>query len=399
MASVKNVYLDNAATTAVDKRVLEDMMPYFNIEFGNASSLHQPGLDARVAVDRAQKTIADFFGCAKEEIYFTSGATESNNLAILGLMRQLMADKSGSLPHIIVSNIEHDAVLEPTKFLAAQGLAEVTYLPVNKKGLVDINQLKQAIKNNTVLVSIMYVNNEIGTIQPIGEIGAIIAELNQKRKQKIYFHSDATQALSYCDCHLANLGVDLLSFSGHKIYGPKGVGGLYIKRGVNLQPLLFGGHQQSSIRPGTYNVSGIVGLGSAINIIKDGPKRKRENQRIKKLRDNLIDMVLKGISGVSISGDLDNRTPNNANFVFQGVEGESLVLALSEKGIAVSTGSACSSGSLEPSHVLTAIGLPSELAHGSLRVSLGRFNQQSDINYFIKELAKGVKRLRKMSPL
>jgi len=289
--------------------------------------------------------------------------------------------------------------LEPTKFLAAQGLAEVTYLPVNKKGLVDINQLKQAIKNNTVLVSIMYVNNEIGTIQPIGEIGAIIAELNQKRKQKIYFHSDATQALSYCDCHLANLGVDLLSFSGHKIYGPKGVGGLYIKRGVNLQPLLFGGHQQSSIRPGTYNVSGIVGLGSAINIIKDGPKRKRENQRIKKLRDNLIDMVLKGISGVSISGDLDNRTPNNANFVFQGVEGESLVLALSEKGIAVSTGSACSSGSLEPSHVLAALGLAPELAHGSLRVSLGRFNRQTDIDYFVTELTQAVKRLRKMSPL
>ena len=398
MVSVKKVYLDNAATTPVDSRVLKAMLPYFENNFGNASSLHQFGLDARVAVDRAQKKIADFFACSKAEIYFTSGATESNNLAIWGLIQRLRLDQPGFRPHLIVSSIEHDAVLESVRALAARGLAEVSYLPVTARGVVKVEKLVAAVKVNTVLVSVMYVNNEIGTIQPIEKIGASIAKLNRKRPQKIYFHTDATQALNYCDCRVSRLGVDLLSFSGHKIYGPKGIGGLYLKSGVVLEPLFFGGHQQNNIRPGTYNVSGIVGLATAIDLI-GASNRQRENQRIEKLRDRLIATVRREISGVILNGDLVKRSPNNANFVFRGVEGESLVLLLSERGIAVSTGSACSSGSLEPSHVLAALGLAPELAHGSLRVSLGRFNRQTDIDYFVTELTQAVKRLRKMSPL
>ncbi|MFA5029249.1 MAG: cysteine desulfurase family protein [Patescibacteria group bacterium] len=399
MEDKKNIYLDNAATTKVDRRVLEAMRPYFSEQYGNASSLHQPGLDARVAVDRAQAKIASFLGCQKEEVYFTSGATESDNMAILGLIRALdgQAQKKS---HLIVSKIEHDAILEPAKQLAKEGV-EVTFLPVNKKGLVEVEQLRRAVKVNTVLVSIMYVNNELGTIQPIKEIGQLIGRLNKKRgagKNKIYFHTDAVQALSYCDCQVEKLGVDLLSLSGHKIYGPKGVGAIYIRRGTPLKPLLFGGHQQEGVRSGTYNVPSIVGLGRAVELLLDERKLKTENERIKKLRDSLIKGVRAKVSGILINGDLAKRVPSNASFIFKGVEGESVVLLLSEKGIAVSTGSACSSGSLEPSHVLKALGIKPELAHGSLRVTLGRFTSQKDIRKFLKELPSAVARLRKISP-
>ncbi|MEK7167404.1 MAG: cysteine desulfurase family protein [Patescibacteria group bacterium] len=378
-------YLDNAATTPVDSRVLKAMLPYFSKNFGNASSLHQPGLDNRVAVDRSQAKIARFLGCNKEEVYFTSGATESDNMAVLGLARAVKGK------HIITTKIEHDAVLEPCRRLEKEGV-EVTYLPVNSHGLVELKNLEKSIKENTVLVSVMYVNNEIGTIQPIAEIGKMIKRLNQKRKNKIYFFTDAVQALNYCDCNVDKLGVDLLALSGHKIYGPKGIGALYLRKGTPFAPIIFGGHQQANVRPGTYNVPGIVGLAKAVELISS-----KENGKIRKLRDYLIKKVK--IKDVFINGDLVKRVSSNVNFIFKGVEGESVVLMLSEKKIAASTGSACSSGSLEPSHVLLALGLKPEMAHGSLRVTLGRFTKKEDLDALLKELPLIIKRLRQMSPL
>lgn len=379
-------YLDNAATTPVDPRVLKAMLPHFSKNFANASSLHQPGLDNRVAVDRAQAKIARFLGCLKDEVYFTSGATESDNMAVLGLCRALK-----SKIHVIAAKIEHDAVLEPCRQLEKEG-AEVTYLPVNSRGLVELKTLAKNIRENTVLISVMYVNNEIGTIQPIREIGQLIKRLNQKRKNRIYFFTDAVQALNYCDCRVGRLNVDLLAFSGHKIYGPKGIGALYIRKGTPFVPIIFGGHQQADVRPGTFNVPGIVGLGKAVELLNG-----KENERIGKLRDYLISRIK--IKGLIINGDLQKRVPGNVNFIFQGVEGESMVLMLSEKKIAASTGSACSSGSLEPSHVLLALGLKPEMAHGSLRITLGRFTKKEDVDALLKELPGIVKKLRQMSPL
>ncbi|MFA4871911.1 MAG: cysteine desulfurase family protein [Patescibacteria group bacterium] len=405
----KSIYLDNSATTPIDPRVLKEMLPYLKENFGNASSLHYAGLDNRVAVDRAQAKLAKFLNGDKEEVYFTSGATESDNMAIFGPIRALQRRYPGKKWHIIISQIEHDAVLAAGKEMEKEGV-EVTYLPVNSRGLVEIEALQDAIKNNTVLISIMYVNNEVGTIQPIAEIGKLISEINKKRKsgrdslrgkddlQKIYFHTDATQALAYYPCDVQKLAVDLLSLSGHKIYGPKGVGAIYIKNGTPFLPIIFGGHQQNNIRPGTYNVAGIVGLGQAVELLSDQKAREKENKKIRELRDYLVKMIMR-IPHLAVNGDTRKRAPNNASFIIEGVEGESALLMLSEKGIAVSTGSACSSGSLEPSHVLLAMGIKPELAHGSLRVTLGRFNKKSDVDVFIKELPPIVAKLRKMSPI
>src|SRR3989339_805115 len=342
----KLIYLDNSATTPVDPRVLKAMLPYFTNKFGNASSLYQAGLDNRVVIDRSQAKIAQFLGCAKEEVYFTSGATESDNMAILGVSGAL----NGAQPvHIVVSQIEHDAILEPSHQLESSGV-KVTYLPVNKKGLVELSQLKKAIRPNTVLVSIMYVNNEVGTIQPIAQIGKFIADLNKSRGfgqspissslskgGRIYFHTDATQAPSYCNCDINKLGVDLMSLSAHKIYGPKGIGVIYIKKGTPIVPMIYGGHQQDNVRPGTYNVSGIVGLAKAIELIADKklPVRNASDSVAggkKKIKNKIPDAI--------VNGDMKFRVPSNANFIFKGVEGESVVLMLSDKGIAVSTGSA-----------------------------------------------------------
>ncbi len=405
----KLIYLDNSATTPIDPRVLKEMLPYLKENFGNASSLHYAGLDNRVAVDRAQAKLAKFLNGDKEEVYFTSGATESDNMAIFGPIRALQRRYPGKRWHIIISQIEHDAVLEAGKEMEKEG-AEVTYLPVNSRGLVEIEALQDAIKDNTVLISIMYVNNEVGAIQPIAEIGKLILEVNKKRKsgrdslrgkdtlQKIYFHTDAAQALAYCPCDVQKLNVDLLSLSGHKIYGPKGVGAIYIKNGTPFLPLFFGGHQQNNIRAGTYNVAGIVGLGQAVELLSDQKAREKENKKIKELRDYLVKMIIR-IPLLAINGDRQKRAPNNASFIIEGVEGESALLMLSEKGIAVSTGSACSSNSLEPSHVLLAMGIKPELAHGSLRVTLGRFNKKSDVDALVKELPPIVAKLRKMSPI
>ncbi|MDX9893197.1 MAG: cysteine desulfurase family protein [Patescibacteria group bacterium] len=382
------IYFDHASTTPVDPEVFEAMKPYFLDKFGNASSLHNYGQESLAAVENSKKVIADFLNCKTTEIFFTSGATESDNLVILGLA------KKGE--HIITSKIEHPAILEPVSQLAKQGV-EVTYLDVDSHGLVSLTDIKEAVKENTRLISIMYVNNEIGTIQPIAEIGAWLKELNQTRQNKIYFHTDAVQAVNYCEMDIAKLGVDLLSLSAHKIYGPKGIGVLYCKTGVPLHPIQFGGHQQKGMRPGTINTPGIVGLAKAIELVVQN--FTSDNERLKKLRDDLITRVLATIPKSQLNGDLKKRVANNAHFSFYGVEGESMLLLLDQEGVAVSTGSACASGSLEPSYVLMSLGMDVLFAHGSLRITLGKSNTQQDIDYLVAKLPPIVEKLRKISPI
>lgn len=394
--SKKIAYLDYSATTPLDSRVWQAMSPYFQDNFANASSIHQPGLRAKASVEQSRETIAKFLAAEAGEIYFTSGATESDNWAIFGLIKAIREKDSDFIPHIITSKIEHEAILEPLRTLEKEGV-KVTYLSADKNGLVARGDVAQAIKPNTVLVSIMYANNEVGTIQPIAAIGEIIRRANDsKRRQKIRFHTDATQAPAFCDCNVIKLGVHMLSFSAHKIYGPKGVGALYVRKGTPLRPLVYGGGQQGGLRSGTYNVAGIVGFAKAVELLK---KENAGNGGIKKLRDYLIGRVLKTIPATLLNGDRNSRLPSNAHFIFKGVEGESVLLMLSQKGIAISTGSACSSGSLEPSHVLLAMGLPPELAHGSVRVTIGRFTAKKELDLLIKELPPIIKKLRAMSPL
>jgi cysteine desulfurase len=395
----KIAYLDNAATTPVDPRVLKIMLPYFSTDFANASSIHFSGQEAMKAVTEARAEISDFIGAELNEVYFTSGATESDNLAVLGLIRAIIKRDSGFKPHVVISSVEHEAVLEPILQLSKNGLIDFSYLSVDSLGLVDVGQLNKLIKAETVLVSVMLANNEIGTIQPIKEIGAVIANLNSKREKKIYFHTDATQAPAYVTCNVKELQVDLLSLSAHKIYGPKGVGCLFIKKGTPIEPLVFGGGQEKKIRSGTYNTPGIVGFSEAVKLLKNKKIKLEEIKKIKALRDYVIKEIKKKIPETTITGDLKSRLPNNASFVFKGVEGESVILMLAQQGIMASTGSACSSGSLDPSHVLLAIGLRSENAHGSLRVTLGRFNKKEDVDKLIKHLPIIIEKLRKMSPL
>ena len=381
-------YFDHSATTPIDPEVLKAMTPYLTDVFGNASSIHTYGQKSMHAVDDAREIIADFLDCKTNEVFFTSGATESDNIVILGLA------KSGE--HIITSKIEHPAILEACEQQEKEGV-EVSYLDINSKGLVTIESVKKAIKKNTRLISIMYVNNEIGTIQPIEEIGKLVKELNKTRKNKIYFHTDAVQAINYCDMNVDKLGVDLISVSGHKIYGPKGIGVLYRRTATPIKPIQFGGHQEKGVRPGTLNTPGIVGLGKAVELImKDNGSI---NKKIKQLRDKIIKEITNTIPDVSLNGDSQNKVEGNINFSFKGVEGESMLLLLDQQGIAVSTGSACSSGSLEPSHVLMALGLEPLLAHGSLRITLGKFNTEKDVDYLIKELPPIIEKLRKISPI
>ncbi len=403
---MKRIYLDYSATTPIDKDVLKAMQPYLAAEFGNASSLHTFGQKARAGVEKAREQIAKFLGCESKEIFFTSGATESNNLAILGLTKRLRNLDPKRKLHLITSSIEHPAVLDVCRELEKEGLA-VTYLPVTKNGLVRPQDVKKAFRPETFLVSIMYVNNEIGTIQPIREIGKIIKEERKRKCGKteaclpgapLYFHTDAVQAANYCDCRVDWLGVDMLSLSAHKIYGPKGVGALYVRSGAPLLPLQYGGHQERGLRSGTENVAGIVGFGKAVELLKSKETEKIK-RKIKKLRDKLIKGVLQKIPGTIVNGDLKQRIPSNANFCFKNAEGESILLMLDMEGIAASTGSACASGSLEPSHVLLALGVKPELAHGSLRITLGKFTAEEEIDYFLKILPGIINNLRKISPL
>ncbi len=394
----KRIYLDYAATTPIDPKVIKVMRLYYGRIFGNPMSTHSFGQEAMKAIDSAREIIAGKLGCSAQEIYFTSGATESNNWAIKGLSRAWYQQKKMGKPHIITSNIEHHCVLDTIKSLEEEGQIEADFIPVNKEGLIKASDIQKAVKDNTLLVSIMYANNEIGTIQPIAEIGKIVAKENNTRSEanRIYFHTDAVQAFGYLSCNVSKINVDLLSISAHKIYGPKGVGALYIKKGTKIAKFFDGGEQERGLRAGTHNVPGIAGLGEATKQLMN-KDHLTTIPRIKNLRDYLTRQVLKTIPYSSLNGSKDKRLPNNANFSFQGVEGESIVLALDLKGIAASTGSACTSGALEPSHVLLALGRNHRQAHSSLRITLGKYTTKKEIDYFLKVLPPVIVRLRKIA--
>lgn len=385
---MKRIYLDHAATTPVDPRVLEAMLPYFKEKFGNASSVHSFGQVAAQAVERAREQAVAFLEAKPAEIIFTSGATEGNNTVIKTVARQLKQQKG--LNHLITSSIEHHCVLESMQALQREGF-KVAYLPVGEQGIVNPADFTRAITPKTALASIMYANNEIGTIQPIKELAQIAKE------KKILFHTDAVQAVNYLDCHVDQLGVDYLTLSAHKFYGPKGVGLIYHRTGKPLSPYLHGGAQENHLRAGTLNVPGIVGLGQAIELAQaEQPSRAKH---VCHLRDALITGLEKSIPDIIINGDQVNRLPNNVNVTIKYVEGESLLLSLDLQGIAVSTGSACSSGSLEPSHVILALGVPKEFSHGSLRFTFGKDNSEDEVRAVLKSLPPIVTRLRKMSPI
>lgn len=382
----KYVYLDHAATTPVKEEVLEAMLPYFNKKFGNPSSIYLIGRESRKAIDEAREKVAEAIGTNPEEIYFTSGGTEADNWALKGIA-YANRDKGN---HIITSAIEHHAVHNVCHYLEKDGF-EVTYVPVNSDGIISVDKLKESIKPTTILISVMFANNEIGTIQPVEEIGKIAKE------RGIYFHTDAVQAIGNIPVNVNELNVDLLSLSAHKFYGPKGIGALFVRKGVKIGSFIQGGKQEKGRRAGTENIPGIVGLGKAIELAVKN--MDNYNSKLLRLREKLIDGVIKKIPYVRLNGDRTKRLPGNANFSFEFVEGESLLLMLDMKGIAASSGSACTSGSLDPSHVLLAIGLPHEIAHGSVRFTIGDTNTEEDIDYVLEVLPPIVERLREMSPL
>ncbi len=381
-----HIYLDHAATTPVKREVLEAMLPYFSEKFGNPSSVYSIGRESRKALDEAREQVANAIGAQPKEIYFTSGGSESDNWALKGVA---YANKSKG-NHIITSSIEHHAIHNACKYLENDGF-EVTYLPVDLNGLISIDDLKEAIRPTTTLISIMFANNEIGTIQPIKEIGKFA------REKGICFHTDAVQAMGNITINVDDLNIDLLSLSAHKFYGPKGIGALYIRKNVKITSFIQGGGQEKGRRAGTENVAGIVGLGKAIELAVQN--LDSYNSKLLYLRDKLIKNVMERIPFVRLNGDSIKRLPGNANFSFDFIEGESLLLMLDMKGIAASSGSACSSGSLDPSHVLLAIGLSHETSHGSLRLTIGDDNTEEHIDYVLEVLSPIVERLREMSPL
>ncbi len=383
---MKKIYLDNAATTSLKSEVLEEMMPIFKENYGNPSSIYSIGRNARKEVEKSRQTVAEILGANPSEIFFTSGGTESDNWAIRGVaFAQLRKGKN----HIITSKIEHHAVLHTVKELEKEGF-EATYLDVDENGFVNPDDVKAAITEKTALVTVMYANNEIGTIQKISEIGKVCHE------KGVIFHTDAVQAVGHLEINVKEQNIDLLSLSGHKFHGPKGVGALYVKKGVRILNLMQGGAQESNKRPGTENVAGIVGLAKALEISMQN--RSEKNKDLEKKRDFLITELLK-IKRSRLNGDKTQRLPGNVNISFEGIEGESLLLLLDAAGICASSGSACTSGSLDPSHVLLAIGLVHEVAHGSLRLSLDESTTMEELEYTVSEIKKVVERLRSMSPL
>lgn len=384
---MRRIYADNAATTALSPKVLEKMMPYLTEVYGNPSSLYSIGAVAKEAVENAREKIANLLGAkSSSEIYFTSGGSEADNWAIKGICRAL---KSKGKNHIITSKFEHHAVLHTCSALEKEGF-EVTYLDVYENGIVKVEDVKNAIKDTTALVTVMYANNEIGTIQPIKEIGAVCRENN------VIFHTDAVQAVGNVAINVEEQNIDMLSLTGHKFHGPKGCGALYCRRGIRPQILIDGGAQERSRRAGTENVAGIVGLASALELALSTMEER--NARLTKMRDRLIDGLLK-IERSRINGDRTNRLPGNINMCFEGIEGESLLLKLDMAGICASSGSACTSGSLDPSHVLLSIGLPHEIAHGSMRLSFSDDNSEEDVDYILEQVPIIVDYLRRMSPL
>lgn len=381
----KRIYLDYAATTPVDKRVLKAMLPFFSEKFGNPASAHNFGQEAKQALDMARMVVAKDLGAEPKEIVFTSSATESNNLALKGVA---LANKEKG-KHIIISLIEHDCVLNSANWLEKQGF-EITRLNVDEHGLIDLEELKSAIRQETILVSIMHANNEIGAIQPIKEIGQICKERN------IIFHTDAAQSFGKIPINVNEMNIDLLTASSHKMYGPKGVACLYIRTGIEIEPIIHGGGQEIGLRSSTVNVAGIVGFAKAVELCKD--EAEKESARLEKLRDKLISGVLKNIPHSYLNGPAFKRLPNNINLRFDFIEGESIVVLLDSYGIAASTGSACSSPKLQPSHVLLGLGLKPEQAHGSLRLSLGRWTTEKEIDYVLEVLPGIIKKLREISP-
>ena len=386
MTAERIVYMDHSATTATDPEVVNAMIPWFSQGYGNPSSLYQIARESRAVVEDARAKVAAAIGAQPDEIYFTSGGTESDNWAIKGIASANL--KKGN--HIITSAIEHHAVLHTCEYLEKQGFS-VTYLPVDGNGQVRIDDLKAAITDETILITIMFANNEIGTIQPIQEIGEVC------REKGVFFHTDAVQAIGNVPIQVATMKIDLLSLSAHKFYGPKGIGVLYIRKGVRIDNLLHGGGQERRKRAGTENIAGIVGLGTAIERAVSGMEER--NRRVAALRDRLQTEILTKIPNTRLNGHPTQRLPGNLNVSFDFIEGESMLLLLDHFGICASTGSACTSGSLEPSHVLLATGLPAETAHGSLRLTLGAENTDEDVNYVMDHLQKVVQRLREMSPL
>ena len=383
---MKGIYLDNAATTAVHPRVVEAMLPFFSETYGNPSSLHMFGQKAKRALEDARQTVADVLRAEAKEMYFTSGGTESNNLAIKGIA---YANRHRG-NHLITSPVEHHAVSNVFQELENQGF-EITYLPVDQYGIVDLDALRKSIRPDTILISVMLANNEIGTIEPLPEIAAIA------RERAILLHTDAVQAVGKVQVNVDELGVDLLSLTAHKFYGPKGTGALYVRRGTPIRALLEGGHQERVLRPGTENIPGVVGLATALRLAYQ--EIDSESVRLAHLRDKLETGIRERIEHVSINGHPDRRVPNISNMSFSFIEGEALLLTLDTQGIAVSTASACSAGSTEPSHVLQAIGLDPVLAQGSARFSFGRTNTEGDVDYVIDAVVETVGRLRELSPL
>lgn len=383
---MKTVYFDNAATTKLDEKVLESMMPYFGENYGNASSIYKLARDARKAVEESREKIAKIINCKPSEIYFTAGGSESDNTAIKGIARNYK--NKGN--HIITSKIEHPAVLDSCKELENEGF-EVSYISVDENGIINLEELKRAIRPTTILITVMFANNEIGTIEPIKEIGEIAKENN------IYFHTDAVQAMGSLKIDVKELNIDSLSMSSHKFYGPKGVGALYVRDGVGFKKYISGGHQEKNKRAGTENVPGIVGMASALELAYS--EVDEHNAKIKELRDYYEKEIEEKIPYIKMNGDREKRLPGNSNISFRFIEGEGLLLNLDLKGICASSGSACTSGSLDPSHVLLAIGLPHEIAHGSLRISIGKYNTKKEVDYLIEQLVEIVNRLREMSPL
>ena len=394
---MKKIYLDNAATTKVDPRVVRAMEPYFSKIYGNPSSVHQFGRESKAAIDKSRQVIAHFLGCDEREVIFTSGATEANNLALRGVTKGVKA-QIGKRGHVITSQIEHHCILCTVDVLEEIGYG-VTRLAPDKYGQVRLEDIRKAIKPDTILVSIMAANNEIGTIQPVKEIGEIIVKERKRRAGSrglpIYFHTDAVQAIDSQNINVKKLNIDLLTLSGHKIHGPKGIGALYIKRGVPMKPIVYGGGHERGLRAGTENVPAIVGLAKAISIVQK--EAKTYNKKMVKLRDRLIKGIGK-ISDVHLVGHPTKRIPKVASFVFANVEGEAIVIALDIKGIAASTGSACASRKLESSHVLTACGISTELVHGSLRLSLSKYTTREEIDRVLEILPKIVKKLREIAP-
>lgn len=379
-------YFDHAATTATKEEVLKEMLPYFTLNYGNASSIYSIGRKSKKAVEESRHKVAYAIGTEAKEIYFTSCGSESDNLAIKGVA---FANKEKG-NHIITTKIEHPAVLHTCQHLEREGF-RVTYLNVDNEGLINLKELEESITPQTILISVMFANNEIGTIQPIKEIGEIAKRYN------IYFHTDAVQAIGNVRINVNELNIDLLSMSAHKFYGPKGMGALYVRSGVKFEKIQDGGHQERNMRAGTENVAGIVGLGKAIELAYEN--FDEYNKKLTDLRDYYFSQVEEKIPDIKINGHRTKRLPGNANISFEFIEGESLLLYLDARGICASSGSACTSGSLDPSHVLLAIGLPHEIAHGSLRVTFGDDNSKDDVDFLVDTLVEVVAKLRKMSPL